>query len=289
MKKLLLALFAVLCVFSLAAAETTQFSTKNIVVGAEMNSLKTDFDDVNVVGLSVGHWLDAGLTSKITDFNVAERLVTVGYNLSDNFTPYIVLGDASVTFTTDLLGAARLGHHSFGTTLATSEFSENVFEYGAGATGNLVTLPADILLGYDFRWTTFKASEKNESLTLLPAFYGGIALDDYTQKIQYNKFNILMGLSKEFVLKCKDANCVRKYFTSITPMVGYNYAYTTLDKKNALTICDEIGVSTSGSHKQSVGTPVVGVKTQITKNVSAGAMASLGKSTGIMSKVTITF
>jgi len=300
MKKFLLVslLVALLAIPAFAA----EFSKDKLVVGTEFSYAKKDIENLNLVNLGIGSWLSGSLTQKTSDVKLWEALVTVGYKLSDNLTPYGIVGAGYLNFDQDLVGDIQIGHHSASASLLGTEFRDSMaLVLGAGAKGDLLKFDNGLILGYDTRWTTFSANSKENKMVVIEDF-----VIDNKQKVSYGEFNFDLLASKEFLLndKTKDADGqwrnskgefvkapegMEKYTPrAITPIVGARYTHVDMLYKNNMTLdCVSVGIESEVQGGMVSG--LVGAKIDINKSLSASVSGILGQEMGVQLKVAYNF
>jgi len=289
MKRLLAVALAVMMLgIGSAFAQVTQFSVKDhLVVGVEANYNELDLDDVKLLTIDVPGFAGGELDLYGHEFDVSQQLVSVGYKLSDQLTPYVLLGMTDIDANIRLKGSASIPGWSGGADLLEIPFDGSPeLTWGFGLKGDMIEVPAGIILGYDVRMTACDATE-DTNIVVLPGIWG------YQQaarsEIEYLQWDAILSAKKVFVLGKDDAN--RKFFKSVTPMVGFKYTNTQTETKLSTTI--DIGPGINIASEQNVVSnlysAVGGVNVAITDNIDLCVGGSVGGVNGVNGKVTYKF
>jgi opacity protein-like surface antigen len=278
MKKLMVILLAMLLMTSgIALAEVTKFDKKNLEFGLEYNYADKDIQDVELLSVNIPDVLNGNLVLVNQKLHLNQELATVGYKLGDLLTPYAILGISQLNGNTRLNGDIATECWSAGATLLEIPYNKggSAFTYGLGAKGNLLELPAQVILGYDVRMTTFKG-DSNNNIVLLP---GDCGFELGAKKeIKYLELNTLLSASREFKLTNKDGSD-RKYLQSITPMLGFKYSRVDINGKTTVNI-EDATVASEQNVKGDLYSAVVGVSCKVTSNIDVKATGSFGGDKG---------
>ena len=284
MKKLLTILLGMVFAFSLAYAEPTKFDQKNLEVGLEYNYMNKDIKDVQLLSVDVPGFANGKLDLVGNKVRMNQELVTVGYKLSDMLTPYAIMGLTQVDANIRLNGDISTPWYSGGTTLLEIPYGGgSAFTYGAGAKGDLVELPKEVILGYDLRMTRFTNTAKGEVVVLPTVWNQGFPKKS---TINYYEWSILLDAHKTFVLN-KD-NAAKKYFLSVTPMVGIKYADSMTNTKLDADIYG-INVQTKQNVNAKLVSGVIGASCKVTQNIDAKITGTYGGEKGISAGMTYHF
>jgi hypothetical protein len=289
MRKLLLAVLLVAALAVPAYAIVPMYDKSNVEVGVEYGYSHQDIEDINMVGVGVGDWLNAGLVEKTSNVKEWSMLATLGYKVSPQVTPYLIVGNGFLNLDQDLRGQVGICDWSDSIPLLTTQLrGASGFMWGAGAKGDVMEFNNGIKIGYDARWTTL-----NVESTDRPAVFLGedcLSASD-KMKASLGVFTMDTVVSRYFDLteKCADGTNCKKYgILGITPFVGMRWTHSDLNVKNAITIemrRSDIRLGTEGEYQGNMISGLAGLKVQINKNLDASVGGILGQENGVQVKV----
>jgi len=284
MKKLLLGL--VMLALMAIPAYAFQFDKSNLEFGGEYGYSHQDIENIDVIGVNVGSFLSANLVEETTNVKTWNFLVTAGYKLSDQVTPYFIIGDSYLNLDQELRGELTLGSFSGALPILTTELrGAHGILVGAGAKGDLMKFENGLIVGYDTRWTTFNCSTTQNQATLLPSIidYG---IND-KMKASLGVFTFDMALSKYFDLtKTNEDGTVTKKFIveGVTPFLGGRWTHSDLNVKNSLTV-GGVGVSLESETQGNMLSGIGGLTVKMNKNWDASIGGVVGQENGVQVKV----
>jgi hypothetical protein len=283
------------------------------VVGTESSQVEQTIDET--VPLSLGYsqvytdgdftdvdFASASIVSSIDNVELTQYLASIGYQVSDTFRPYVLLGVSNLEYDWNLFGSALIGENetwdggsyynqdSIAGTLLQGSFEDSgVFTYGFGITGDVKDVYKGITLTYDVRNIQFEA-ENNNSVCVIPE------LTDFSvntnSKVEYNAWSAALIASKEFELKDKEGN-KNKFVQSLTPSVGYKYTNVAMNIKTETGIPlwgdTNINVQTEQNVKGDLNTLLLGLKAKINDKWSVAVNGMVGDEEGFGLKTSYLF
>jgi len=231
-------------------------------------------------------------------------MANIGYDLSDTFKPYILLGTTDLDFTQKLSGSYSEnddGDIDGGSMdLLQSHFDSQLFTYGFGAEGNLLDFSKvneagvsdglGIKVGYDFRYY-MGANGQNDSIVAAPNDWGYIV--DNNTKASFNEMDLSLIASKAFKMD--------KFVKELTPYVGYKYSKLNLKIRNSASIPLDQHVCSHGIYQEGISVTetqtltsssnnaLVGVSAKVNDSWAVSAGAVIGQDAGWVAKVTYAF
>ena len=185
----------------------------NFMVGVEYSNVEQDLDGEEV--------------------NLVEELVTMGYKINDNFTPYILFGNGNLSFTPSgsnyitVYDGYSVKTYTYNSIM--SDFKEDSLIYGTGINGNLIKFINGINIAYDanIRWMKVKGEVagydpgfSTDEFILLPGEFS------YPIDFEYRKITGNLIISKEFVM---NKEVVKPILNSITPFAGIQVSQVAID------------------------------------------------------------
>jgi len=297
MKKLFVAMLLVLAMAIPAYAIVPEFNKSNIEVGAEYNYSHQDIESVNPIGISVGDWLSADLTNKTSNVKAWSFLATLGYKISPQLTPYMILGNGQINLDQELSGSASIGDWSGSIPILTTQLrGASGFQFGGGAKGELMEFNNGVTIGYDTRWTTVTVDSNDKQAM----FLGSSCLTaDNDIEATMSVFNLDVAVSKYYDLTEKvtaedgTVTTKKKYMVEgITPFVGGRYTHSDLNVKNDITIGEghhSIGLSTESNTQGNMISAIGGVAIKINKSLVASVGGIIGQENGVNVKCIYNF
>jgi hypothetical protein len=288
----------------------------NWVVGTEGSQVEMDIESTTPIALGYSQVYTSGdftdvdyasgsLVSSMEDVKLTQYLASIGYQVSDTFRPYILLGTSSLEYDWSLSGSAVIGEsetwtggsyndsYSIGGNILNGSFEDNgVFTYGLGITGDIKDIYEGIVLSYDVRNVRFEA-KNNGNVCILPD------LTDFgvntMSEVEYSAWSAALILSKEFELKGKDGENF-KFIKSLTPSVGYKYTNVSMNIKTDTSVplgsgsfAPSVNIKTEQNIDANLNTLLVGVKAQVNDNWAVSINGMVGDIEGIGLKTTYSF
>ena len=319
MKRFICLIAAIALIIGYAGfAHAFTFDAKNMTAAVEYQNLDKELDSVDSSASYGESWTDTDdgdstwaysiggdIAYEINDMNMKGLTANIGYNLSDTFKPYILLGTTDLEFTQKLSGTyvendeGDLDGGSMD--LLQSRFDSQMFTYGFGAAGNLLDFSKTdeagvsdglgIKVGYDFRYFMGSNSD-NTTMVVLPNDKEEMVFDNETD-VDFNEMDISLMASKAFKMT--------KFVKEITPMIGYKYSKVNMTVKNNVSIpidyrersrgvyqeganVSEEQTLTSGTHNA-----LLGISAKVNESWSASVGAVVGPDNGWVAKVTYAF
>jgi len=273
----------------------------SVTADASYNQSWTDTKDGDSTWMySIGGNINYG----VEDVNMKGIMANIGYDLSDTFKPYILLGTTDLDFTQKLSGSYSEnddGDICGGSMdLLSSHFDSQLFTYGFGAQGNLMDFSKvdkkgvsdgmGIKIGYDARYY-MGAQGQNDSIVAAPNDWGYYV--DNKTKASFNEMDLSLIASKVFN--------VNKVVKTLEPYVGYKYSQVNLKIKNNASIPlkyhegkhgiyqEGINVSETQTLTSASNNALVGVSAKVNDNWSVSAGAVIGQDQGWVAKATFAF
>jgi hypothetical protein len=297
MKRFLVALLLLVAMAVPAYAIVPMYDKSNIEVGVEYGYSHQDIEDINVIGVGVGDFLGAGLTEKTSNVKEWSFLATLGYKISPQLTPYLIVGDGFINLDQELSGHASIGDWSGSIPILTTQLrGASGFLVGGGAKGELLEFNNGITIGYDTRWTTLNVSSTDRDAKFLGSDY---LTASNKMKASLGVFTLDMVVSKYFDLEKKVKNedgtvtVTKKYvIKGITPFLGGRWTHSDLNVKNSITIDmrrSSIGIGTESETQGNMLSGLGGVKVQINDKVNASVAGIIGQENGVFVKVGYNF
>lgn len=284
MRKFAAILLAVFLSFGFAFAAQEDSKLKGLEVGLEYGAGQKNIENYTPIAFDVAGFSGA-VTQKLSDVMVSEELMTIGYKLSDNLTPYAIIGRSQLKLNQELIGGIT-GLTAGDITLAENQFRGSGLALGLGAKGNLLTFDNGIKVGYDLRWHRFSANDKSDT-SIAPSLISYSTED--RQKASYNEINMLTSVSKEFAIKNSDKWYIPK---SITPLVGYQFSYVNLKKSDRVEdsgLGFPIGIDLESSTSGITNAAVVGATFKMTENLNVGFTTYINNHVGGGVRATYSF
>jgi hypothetical protein len=305
----------IFCQTGMAKAFT--FDANKMTAAVEYQNLDKDVDTVGASASYSESWTDTydgdstwadslsgNIIYGVDDVNMKGIMANIGYDLSDTFKPYILLGTTDLDFTQKLSGSYSEndeGDIDGGSMdLLQSHFDSNLFTYGFGAEGNLmdfskvdeagVSNGLGIKIGYDFRYY-MGAQGQNDSIVVAPNDWGYMV--DNNTKASFNEMDLSLIASKAFNMK--------KFVKTITPYIGYKYSKMNLKIKNSANILLDQDIESYGIYQEGVSVTetqtltsssnnmLVGVGAKVNESWSVSAGAVVGQDQGWVAKATYSF
>ena len=250
MKKMLcIALVLLFCVGVVYAQDVEE---SKLVVGVEWNNGRVNVENLNFINLGVGSF-DGALSIKSDDVKLEQYLTSLGYEVSENLIPYLLLGYVRISIDQTLTGS--IASPFVGSIdLTKSEMRESAFAYGLGARGELTKIK-DISIGYDVRYLMASYDETEEKLDVL-----GYQLSN-SQDLEYTELDLSLIASRKVDIEDN------KFLKALTPYVGYKFTKVDLNKRNHISICD-ISIGTEANLNGITHNGIVGVIAQLTNSFS---------------------
>ena len=293
MKRLLLAVLMVIALTVPAYAIVPVYDKSNVEVGVEYNYSHQDIESNYPIGISVGSWLNGELTNKTTNVKEWSFLATLGYKISPQLTPYMILGNGYINLDQELSGSLGIGDWSGSIPILTTQLrGASGFQWGGGAKGELLEFNNGITIGYDTRWTTLTADSNDKDAIFFGDSWMSAGND---MEATLSVFNLDLAVSKYFDLtkKCEDGTICKKYWVEgITPFVGGRYTHSDLNVKNDITIGEgrrSIGISTESNSVGNMISAIGGVAIKINKSLVASVGGIVGQENGVNVKCIYNF
>jgi len=256
------------------ALEEFKFDKSKIVAEVEYGMGEKDIENVNLLNVSLGSFIDGSLAIATDNVSLNSELVNLGYEISEFAIPYAVIGYSQLGFDQDLNGNIKIGSFGIGTPLLRTEYRESDLTYGVGLKGDLIKVEG-ITLGYNLRWIRTSGEERDESIALIPDLIGigtSNAID-----VDYDQIDIATLLSKEFDLRDEEGKA--KIVQKITPFVGYQYSFISMNVNNKIDIgC--IGIANEMNYEGGESNGLFGAKVQINDSLDARITGVAGKNFG---------
>jgi len=288
MKRILFMILSALLVFTTPALA---FDKEKVEVGVEYGYSHQDIENVGVATINLGGFINGGLIEKTSNVKQWSALMTLGYELSDQLTPYLVLGNGWLDLDQELVGNFGIGGWSGSTPILVRELrGASGFMIGGGAKGNALKFNNGINIGYDARWTTMDVESDQEPATLLPSFGSGFLIKD-NMKASLGVFNLDIVANKYFDLTTKneDGTITKKYkVEGVTPFLGGRWTHSDLNVKNELSV-GKIDVGTEMESQGNMLSGLAGASVKITKNIDVSVGGVFGQENGIQIKTVYKF
>jgi len=269
-------LFCVIMVLLLWAglAYAQEAAKDKLVAGVEWNNSRKNIENLNVIHLGLGSFFDASLAMETDDVKVSEYLTLIGYEVSENLVPYVLLGYVHIGMDQSLTGNIA-APFSGSIDLTQNEIREGSFAYGLGARGELTKIK-EVSIGYDVRYLMSSLGEDDQRISVL-----GYELNN-SQDLDYTSLDLSLIASKEIQV---DDN---KYVKAVTPYVGYKLSKVDLNKKNNVTL-GSISVGTEANLTGITHSAIVGVSARINDSWSTSFEALINKDIGLAVRATYKF
>jgi hypothetical protein len=274
MKRLLIAILSFALMLPVFAQDEVTESklVDKLEIGVEYTNLEKKVPDAKPISF-YSPSLTLGAYGTLRDIDVSTVVANIGYKVSDNLTPYLILGGGSVEYLWRMdgfIGSTTLP-------LLTHQFEAQGVVYGFGLRGKLLDLPKDIKLLYDVRRTQLQIDDDEDTL-VLPGILDYSATTE--SDIDYGEYNVNLVLAKTFE--------VGEVIKTITPYAGYRFTSIDYDISNrAIALGGELIIEYSlrGTHHSLI----LGAEAQVTDNVSVFVDGVVLDEEGVRTGVTYTF
>lgn len=273
---LLAAGLAVSPVTAVAANDNLALSLDNLSLALELGGTAKTVDSTTSVSAFARQFPFVGtetlrIDSSVDDLELSEVLVRVSYRFNDQFTPYLLFGGASLSFDDEYTVAAA----DLNADLTVPYEDAGAPVFGFGAEGTLLTLPAEVRLGYGMRMITF-SSDDSASVTV-PAVAARFPFVDpeFSTDVDYTEWDFSLGVSRAFALSGD---------FSITPQLGYRHASITVDATTdveyVLSGDEGLEATFERSIGGSLGSLTLGVAADYRRALGAAIEVVLGEESG---------
>jgi len=256
------------------ALEEFKFDKSKVVAEVEYSMEEKDLDNLNVLSVNLGGFLNGDLVVVTDDLNLNTTLVKLGYEVAEQATPYILLGYAQLDFSQDLNGSISWPSGGVGTTLLGTEYDQGSFMTGVGMSGNLMEIEG-IKFGYDLRWLRTTGEETDKGLAVLPDLTS-INIGNKLE-VEYNEVDIAGILSKEIDLRDEEGNA--KIVQSVTPFVGYRYSMISLNIDSKVNI-GPIGIANETNYEGANHSALFGAGIQVNDDINVKIAGVAGNDLG---------
>lgn len=287
-KLLIAVLLVALMALPAFALEEFQYDQSKVVAGVVGSYEEKSIEDLNVLNVGIGSFLDGDLTVVTDDLKMSTILAQLGYQVSEQVTPYVLLGVGTMEFDQTLNGSLATRRFDLGADLLANEYSETDLAYGAGLMGDLLQVKG-VKLGYDVRWYTTSGKEGDEDLNVLPGD-ASIALSNALEA-DYNEVDVSALLSKEIDLskKCEEgAVCEESKVKSVTPYIGYRLSMLDMNVKGEASI-DALSIANESNYRGINNDGLVGAKVKINDRLAVNLGAVIGENLGGNASVALKF
>lgn len=276
-KNLLVLVMAIMLLPAGLFAEVTKFSIDNIETGVEYNWNEFDLTDIKLLQVSGGS-IDGKIDIYGNNFDTKQQLLTLGYQLNESLTPYLILGQTTIKANVRVIGTFVIGGYVTSGDLLEIDYNGSPeLTWGGGIKGNLIELPAEIKLGYDIRLTSNDGVEDTETPTILSL------ASKARSEIEYSQWDASLIAKKEIKL-AED----RKIIKAITPSIGFKFTDTTTSTK-LYTSLYGLDVSMEQNYKSALYSAIAGVNVKITDKIDLNVVGSYGGVKGVNAGVTVKF
>lgn len=248
------------------ALEDFVYDKSKVSVEVEGNYEQKDIDDLQIISVELGSILGGNITVQTNDLVLKSALVKLGYDITENTTPYVLIGVANLSFTQDYAGAISTPGGNAGTTLLRQEYDEAALVYGLGIQGDLAQYEG-VIIGYDIRYLHTSGEETDEAIELLPDIISGLKAGNKVDATYDEVSGTLLASKKIDLKKGEDEIDDRKVkIDSITPYVGYRASLVAVNLDSELGIgCIKLG--NEANYKKVGHNAVAGFKAQINDSI----------------------
>lgn len=265
MRSLLIVSLALLMICGVAYADLKD----NLLIGVEYSNVEKKVDDAVPLSLSIFN-TEIGVIGSIKDVDVSTVLANIGYKISDNLIPYVLVGDLSAEYIYSLKG--YLGNGSMD--LLTHSYEQNGIAYGFGARGKLVDLPKELRVMYDVRHLQARSDDTINTSVLGCNFPTDV-------DVNYGEWNAQLILTRDFAMS--------KFVQSISPYVGYRYTSVQMGISNDIKLGKNLVLGTEYDVNGNLHSLVAGTSVRINDHLTASVNAIALDEEGVMGSLTYNF